>query len=393
MPELKSSLAGLGNRALGTVPPSAIRAVDNKISTIPGIIKLTLGEPDFAVPEHIKAATEAAIDADWSHYAPSFGYFELRQQISQYLADRFDAHYQADGEVVVTVGATESIFAAINGLFNPGDTIIIPTPEFPLYENVARICGLNVVTVSTAPEFILTPERLQATLAAHPEAKAIVLNYPNNPTGATYTHEQVRAVAQILSSTDLVVLSDEIYAEIAYEEDHLSMGHLLPEQTILISGFSKSHAMTGYRVGYVAGPAALIKLVGKMHQFLVTTAASPMMKAGEEAMRNGREDGPRMRDIYRQRRDLIMAALSKVGFTAPKPAGAFYVFAKIPDTIIQDDVQFVYDLAEKAKVGVVPGSVFGPGGEGYIRLSYAASTENLEEAGRRIQAYAADLVD
>ncbi|KRM86554.1 aminotransferase class I/II-fold pyridoxal phosphate-dependent enzyme [Lacticaseibacillus thailandensis] len=393
MPELKSSITGLGNQALSTVPPSAIRAVDNKISNIPGIIKLTLGEPDFAVPEHIKEATKAAIDANWSHYAPSFGYLELREQISQYLADRFDAHYQADGEVVVTVGATEAIFATIRGLFNPGDTIIVPTPEFPLYANVAAICGLNVVTVSTAPEFVLTPARLRATLAAHPEAKAIVLNYPNNPTGATYTHEQVRAVAQILADTDLVVLSDEIYAELTYREDHISMGHLLPEQTILISGFSKSHAMTGYRVGYVAGPAALIKLVGKMHQFLVTTAASPMMKAAEEALRHGRTDGTDMRDIYRQRRDLIMGALSKAGFTAPTPAGAFYVFAKIPATMPQDDVQFVYDLAERAKVGVVPGSVFGPGGEGYIRLSYAASTENLEEAGRRIQAYAADLVD
>ncbi|WP_179394282.1 aminotransferase class I/II-fold pyridoxal phosphate-dependent enzyme [Lacticaseibacillus absianus] len=387
MPELKASLTGLGNRAMATVPPSAIRAVDTKLSAIPGLIKLTLGEPDFAVPAHIKAATQAAIAADWSHYAPSFGYLSLRQAIADYLAERFQAHYDPEQEVVVTVGATEGIHAAIAGLFNPGDTLIIPTPAFPLYEAVGRIAGLNLVLVDTAPEYVLTAARLQATLAAHPDAKGLVLNYPSNPTGATYTHAQLEALVAVLEQTDLVVLSDEIYAELSYETPHLSLGALLPAQTVLISGLSKSHAMTGYRIGYLAGPAALIALVGKMHQFLVTCAASPMMKAAEAALIDGRQDAARMRAEYQARRDLMLTALTAVGFSGPTPAGAFYIFAQLPAQFGQDDVAFVDALAQEAGVGVVPGSVFGPGGAGHIRLSYAASTAALTEAAARIQRF------
>lgn len=387
MPALKTGLA-LGNRRVAAIPPSAIRAVDNQISKIPGIIKLTLGEPDFPVPDHIKAATKAAIDADYSHYAPSFGYLPLREKIAAYLAKRFDAQYNPATEVVVTVGATEAIHAAIAGLFNPGDTIIIPTPTFPLYEAVAHLAALNVVLVNTAPDFLFTAAKLQATLAAHPEAKGLVLNYPSNPTGVTYAPDEIQALAQVVKASNLVVLSDEIYAELTYDTKHLSMGALVPEQTLLISGFSKSHAMTGYRVGYFAGPAALVALVGKMHQFMVTCGASPMMMAAQEALVTNFDDASEMKVIYQQRRDLMLKALTAAGFTAPRPAGAFYIFAKLPAGQV-DDVAFVYDLAAKAKVGVVPGSVFGPGGEGYVRLSYAAATADLIEAGERIQRYVA----
>jgi aminotransferase len=384
MTELKPALAGLGNKALATIEPSAIRAVDQNISNIPGIIKLTLGEPDFAVPEHIKQATEAAIRDDWSHYAPSMGYMDLRQNVAKYLNERFGGDYVAE-EVIVTVGATESIAAALGGLFNPGDTLIVPTPEFPLYSAIGRMNGMNVVEVNTAPEFIMTPEHLNEVLADHPDAKAIVLNYPGNPTGVTYTHDQIKALAQAISKTNMLVLSDEIYAELSYDAPHLSLAQLLPEQTLLISGFSKSHAMTGYRVGYVAGPKVLTDQVGKMHQYMVTTVASPMQRAALEALINGRNDPAVMRDVYRKRRDLVLAGLKEAGFDAPTPGGAFYIFAKMPAQFGTDDVQFVYDLAEQAKVGLVPGSVFGPGGEGYVRLSYAASTENLTECVRRIQ--------
>ncbi len=306
MTELKPALAQLGNKALATIEPSAIRAVDQNISNIPGIIKLTLGEPDFAVPEHIKRVTEAAIRDDWSHYAPSMGYMDLRENVAKYLNERFGGQYVAE-EVIVTVGATESIAAALGGLFNPGDTLIVPTPEFPLYSAIGRMNGMNVVEVNTAPEFIMTPERLQTVLAAHPDAKAIVLNYPGNPTGVTYTHAQIKALAAAIAQTDMLVLSDEIYAELSYDEDHLSLAKLLPEQTLLISGFSKSHAMTGYRVGYVAGPKELTAQVGKMHQYMVTTVASPMQRAAVEALVNGRDDAAKMRDVYHKRRDLVLA--------------------------------------------------------------------------------------
>lgn len=386
MPKLKSTLTALGNHALAEIEPSAIRAVDQRISSIPGIIKLTLGEPDFAVPDHIKAATVAAINADWSHYAPSMGYMELRENVAKYLNERFGGQYVAE-EVIMTVGATESIAAVMGALFNAGDTIIVPTPEFPLYSAIGRMNGMHVVEVNTAPEFIMTPARLQTVLAEHPDAKAIVLNYPGNPTGVTYTHAQIRALAAALAETDLLVLADEIYAELAYEEDHLSMAQLLPAQTLLISGFSKSHAMTGYRVGYVAGPTELTALIGKMHQYMVTTVASPMQKAAVEALVNGRRDPAVMAKTYKERRDLVLAGLKEVGFEAPVPGGAFYIFAKLPAQFGTDDVQFVYTLAEAAKVGLIPGSVFGPGGEGYVRLSYAASTAKLTECVQRIQEF------
>ena len=187
----------------------------------------------------------------------------------------------------------------------------------------------------------------------------------------------------------MLVFSDEIYAELVYDGEHVSMASLLPDQTILISGLSKSHAMTGYRIGYVAGPAALMAHVGKMNQFLVTTAPGPMMAAAEEALRNGRQDAIDMRDTYKQRRDLVMAGLAEAGFTAAQPGGAFYIFAKIPATLNTNDMEFVIDLAETVKLGIAPGSIFGAGGEGYVRLSYAASTEDLTEAVNRLKQYVA----
>ncbi len=377
----------MGNKLLAQVQPSAIRAVDQQISSVPGIIKLTLGEPDFAVPEHVKQATVSAIENDHSHYAPSMGYPELRSAVSNYLAERFAAHY-APEEVVVTTGATEAITASIQALFNPGDTIIVPTPTFPLYAAVSRMHGLNVVEVNTAPDFIMTPALLKQTLAQHPDAKAMVINYPGNPTGVTYTHAQIKALAAAIADTNLLVLADEIYAELSYDADHLSLGKLLPEQTLLISGLSKSHAMTGYRVGYVAGPAALTKQVGKMHQYMVTTVASPMQLAALAALNDGRKDPAIMREQYRARRDLVLAGLKQAGFSAATPGGAFYIFAKMPARFGTDDVAFNLRLAREAKVGLVPGSVFGPGGAGYLRLSYAAATAKLEEAVKRIQQFA-----
>lgn len=386
MPELKASLSTLGNTRLQGVAPSAIRAVDERISRVPDIIKLTLGEPDFATPAHVKAAAVAAINADVSHYAPSMGYPELREAISDYLNERFACSY-APADVVVTVGATEAITATITALFNPGDTLLVPTPIFPLYATVAQMHGMNVVEVATAPDFVLTPARLQAALADHPDAKGLILNYPSNPTGVTYSPAEIGLLAEALRHTDLVVISDEIYAELTYTGDHVSMGHLLPEQTVLISGLSKSHAMTGYRLGYLAGPAALTRQIGKMHQYLVTTAPSPIQKAAAAALNFGRRDPAVMRETYRQRRDLVLAGLTQAGFTAVTPSGAFYLFAKMPAKFGTDDVAFTYRLAEEAHVGLVPGSVFGPGGAGYLRLSYAANTDRLEEAVRRIQQF------
>jgi aminotransferase len=387
MPALNPALAGLVNRDVDKILPSPIRVVDANFSEIPGIIKLTLGEPDFAVPQHIKDAAKRGIDEDDSHYAAAWGHLSLREAISDYLGSRFDAHYDAATEVVVTVGASEAIYATLNALFNRGDKLIIPTPTFPMYEAIAESLGLQVVGINTAPEFVLTPDKLEAVLAAHPDAKAIIFNYPSNPTGVTYTDEEVRVIADLMKQHNLLAISDEIYAELVYDAPHSSMGNILPEQTVLISGMSKSHAMTGYRIGYIAAPAELAKRIGKMHQFLVTTAPGPMMDAAAEALRNGLQDAIDMRETYKARRDLVVAGLAEAGFTAAQPGGAFYVFAKIPDTLNTNDMELVYELADEAKIGFAPGSIFGAGGEGYVRLSYAASTEDLTEALRRLKTF------
>ncbi|MDR3189856.1 MAG: aminotransferase class I/II-fold pyridoxal phosphate-dependent enzyme [Lactobacillaceae bacterium] len=387
MPEVLPALNNLYNRQLASILPSPIRVIDAKFSKIPGMLKLTLGEPDFAVPEHIKAATKAAVDNDDSHYAVAWGHTSLREAIADYLAERFDAKYNPETEVVVTVGASEAIYATFNGLLNHGDKIAIPTPTFPMYEAIADAMGAQVVGINTAPDFVLTPEKLEATIAANPDLKAILFNYPSNPTGVTYSDAQVHAIAEIIKANNLLVISDEIYAELVYDAPHTSIASILPEQTILISGLSKSHAMTGYRIGYVAGPAALMTHVGKMHQFLVTTAPGPMMAAAEEALRNGRQDAVDMRDIYKVRRDLIAGGLAELGFVSAQPGGAFYLFVKIPTWLEQDDTKFIYDVAEKVNLGIVPGSIFGAGGEGFVRLSYAASTEDLTEAIARMKQY------
>jgi len=387
MPQVSAALATMKNNQLATILPSPIREVDAKFSTIPGILKLTLGEPDFAVPEHIKEAAKKAIDNDDSHYAQAWGHLSLRAEISNYLKRRFNLEYDVQSEVLVTVGASEAIYATLNGLFNPGEKIIIPTPTFPMYEAIAQAMGVEVIGINTAPDFILTPAMLEATLVEHPDAKGVLFNYPSNPTGVTYTAAQVKEIAEVLRKHELLVISDEIYAELVYDGEHQSIAEILPDQTILISGLSKSHAMTGYRLGYVAGPAALMRHVGKMHQFLVTTAPGPMMAAAEEALKNGQQDANEMRDIYKERRDLLIKGLKDLGFDAPTPGGAFYMFVKIPDFLNQNDVEFIYDVADTVQLGIVPGSMFGAGGEGYVRLSYAASLENLQEAVDRLGKY------
>ncbi|MBM7617176.1 aminotransferase [Weissella uvarum] len=388
MPDVKPTLANQHNQQLAKILPSPIRVIDAEFSKVPGLIKLTLGEPDFAVPEHIKAAAKQAIDDDDSHYAKPNGHAELRQTISQYLSQRFDTPvYDPDTEVTVTMGASEALYATMAGLFNPGDEIIIPTPSFPMYEAIAEILDLQVVELNTAPDFRLTPEKLEPVLTAHPNAKGILINYPSNPTGVAYNEQEVAALADTLRQHDLIVISDEIYAELVFDAKHTSLAKLLPEQTILVSGLSKSHAMTGYRMGYVAGPAELMQHVTKMHQFLVTTAPGPMMAAANEALKNGLDDAKTMRDAYRERRDLVLEGMQAAGFEVIRPSGAFYLFAKIPDELGMDDMTFIRDLAQEALVGVAPGSIFGAGGEGHIRLSYAASTEELTEAMKRIQTY------
>lgn len=375
---------------LSQIQPSSILKFNQEISTIPDIVKLTLGEPDFNTPDHVKQAAIQSIENNESHYTDSRGTAGLRQAAADFLKNKYDLNYDPESQILVTTGATEGIFSSLTAILNPGDSVIIPTPIFPQYIPVSILNGAKPIFVDTSDNgFVLSPEKLQSVIEANRDTvKAVVLNFPSNPTGVTYSREDLEKLAAVLKQYDIFVLSDEIYSELTYGETHVSMGSILPEQTVLLNGVSKSHAMTGWRIGLICGPVDVIAEIAKVHQFAITSATANAQAAAEEAFKNGPDDGVAMRKIYQQRRDLLLAGLQQAGFECASPKGAFYLFAKIPANLNQDSVAFCYELAKEAKVAVIPGASFGPGGEGYVRLSYAASTADLEKAVARIQAFA-----
>lgn len=382
MPELSADLYGTVSHKLDALQPSGIREFNKEVSKIPGIIKLTLGEPDMATPEHVKQAAIRSIEEDDSHYAPQMGKPELLEAISDYIQNTRDVHYDPQTEIIATVGATEALDATLFAILNTGDKVVVPTPIFSLYFPLIEMTGATVVQVDTsADNFVLTPEKLEEEGKG---VKAVILNYPSNPTGREYPQEVLAGLAEVIKKHHLYAIADEIYSELVYGVEHYSIATMIPERTIFISGLSKSHAMTGYRLGYVAAPAKIMANISKMHAFLVTTVTNNVQVAAAEALTNGLNDPLEFRKIYQHRRDLLVAGLKKLGFEMLTPEGAFYLFAKIPAQFGTDDVAFAKQLAKEAKVGVTPGSAFGKGGDGYVRLSYASSDENLTEAIKRI---------
>lgn len=386
MPELSADLYGTVSHKLDALQPSGIREFNKEVSKIPGIIKLTLGEPDMATPEHVKQAAIRSIEEDDSHYAPQMGKPELLEAISDYIQNTRDVHYDPQTEIIATVGATEALDATLFAILNTGDKVVVPTPIFSLYFPLIEMTGATVVQVDTsADNFVLTPEKLEEVLEEEGKGvKAVILNYPSNPTGREYPQEVLAGLAEVIKKHHLYAIADEIYSELVYGVEHYSIATMIPERTIFISGLSKSHAMTGYRLGYVAAPAKIMANISKMHAFLVTTVTNNVQVAAAEALTNGLDDPLEFRKIYQHRRDLLVAGLKELGFEMLTPEGAFYLFAKIPTQFGTDDVAFAKQLAKEAKVGVIPGSAFGKGGDGYVRLSYASSDENLTEAIKRI---------
>ena len=386
MPELSADLYGTVSHKLDALQPSVIREFNKEVSKIPGIIKLTLGEPDMATPEHVKQAAIRSIEEDDSHYAPQMGKPELLEAISDYIQNTRDVHYDPQTEIIATVGATEALDATLFAILNTGDKVVVPTPIFSLYFPLIEMTGATVVQVDTsADNFVLTPEKLEEVLEEEGKGvKAVILNYPSNPTGREYPQEVLAGLAEVIKKHHLYAIADEIYSELVYGVEHYSIATMIPERTIFISGLSKSHAMTGYRLGYVAAPAKIMANISKMHAFLVTTVTNNVQVAAAEALTNGLDDPLEFRKIYQHRRDLLVAGLKELGFEMLTPEGAFYLFAKIPTQFGTDDVAFAKQLAKEAKVGVTPGSAFGKGGDGYVRLSYASSDENLTEAIKRI---------
>lgn len=388
MPQMNANLNHQFNTNISLVQPTPIRVFDNNASKIPGIVKLTLGEPDFNVPDVAKKAAIQSINDNDSHYSAGSGTPQLRQAIANYLQNRYDLTYDADSEIAVTIGATEAIYASLFAIINKGDQVLIPTPTFPLYEAIVNLLGGEAINIDTSDnDFVLSPDALKKALADHDHVKAIVLNYPSNPTGVTYSADQLKAIADVLADTDLVVIADEIYSELIYGGHHTSIAKFIPGQTIVLNGASKSGAMTGYRIGFMAAPAELMKRIGMVHSIMITSPSDPAMAAAVPIFDS--DDGHQatldMKAAYEARRDFLVAALQKLDFTVTTPRGAFYVFAKIPADQGTDDVKFATKLTQEGKVAVIPGSYFGDGGEGYLRLSYATSMDNLKLAVDRIK--------
>lgn len=377
------------NQQTYKIEVSDIRRFDERVSVIEDMLKLTLGEPDFNTPEHVKLAGISAIENNDSHYTGMAGDLELRKAVATFMQKKYQVSFAPENEILVTVGATEALSASLLAVLNPGDKIVVPTPIYPGYEPLITLARAEPIYIDTTSNgFVLTPEMIEAAMLEHgDQVKAIILNYPSNPTGVTYNREEVKAIADAVKKYSIFVISDEIYSELTYGETHVSIAEFARDQTILINGLSKSHAMTGWRIGFILAPQELIGQIVKVHQYLVTSATTMAQKAAIAALTDGADDALPMKIEYMKRRDFLYEKMKNLGFEIARPNGAFYIFAKIPDGYTQNSMNFCVDLAEKNKLAIIPGSAFGAAGEGFVRLSYAASMEKLELAMERLTAY------
>ncbi|OHS86564.1 aromatic amino acid aminotransferase [Streptococcus sp. HMSC34B10] len=378
------------NKQLDKIQVSLIRQFDQAISTIPGVLRLTLGEPDFTTPEHVKEAAKRAIDQNQSYYTGMSGLLTLRQAASDFVREKYQLDYAPENEILVTIGATEALSATLTAILEEGDKVLLPAPAYPGYEPIVNLVGAEVVEIDTTENgFVLTPEMLEkAILEQGDKLKAVILNYPANPTGITYSREQLEALAAVLRKYEIFVVCDEVYSELTYTgENHVSLGTMLRDQAIIINGLSKSHAMTGWRLGFIFAPANFTSQLIKSHQYLVTAANTMAQHAAVEALTAGKNDAEPMKKEYIQRRDYIIEKMTNLGFEIIKPDGAFYIFAKIPAGYNQDSFAFLKDFAQKKAVAFIPGAAFGRYGEGYVRISYAASMETIREAMKRLEEY------
>ncbi|MCM3127396.1 aminotransferase class I/II-fold pyridoxal phosphate-dependent enzyme [Paenibacillus sp. MER 78] len=367
------------------IPPSGIRKFFDLVGDNKGIISLGVGEPDFITPWHMREASVYSLERGFTSYTSNAGMPELREAISEYLDKNFHTPYDPKDEIVVTVGGSEAIDLALRALIVPGDEILVPEPCYVAYSPIVSIGGGVPVGVETKAEndFKLTAEALEAKIT--PKSKVLILCYPSNPTGATMTYEDWLPIAEVVQKHDLIVISDEIYAELTYNQKHVSFPSIpgMRDRTILVSGFSKAFAMTGWRIGYMCGHAELISAMLKIHQYTVMCAPSMGQIAALEALTNGLEEKDRMIESYNQRRRLIVQGFRDIGLDCHEPQGAFYAFPSIQQTGLSSD-DFAQRLLTEGKVAAVPGGVFGAGGEGFIRCSYATSLAQLNEALERI---------
>lgn len=377
--------ASLLSRTVVGLKKSGIRKFFDLLDTMDDVVSLTVGQPDFVTPWHIREVGMESLQRGKTYYTSNAGVPELRAEICRYLDRRFGLSYESD-ETLVTVGGSEAIDLAIRAVTEPGDEVIIPTPSFVCYEPIVKLCGGVPVTIPTKKEdrFKLTPEALSAAIT--PRTKMVVLPFPNNPTGAILTKEELEGLAAVLEHTNIAVLSDEIYAEMTYGRRHVSIAALpgMKERTILVNGFSKAFAMTGWRLGFVAAPRPLAEQMLKIHQYAIMCAPTTSQLAAVEALRNGDPDIEMMTAEYDRRRLYIRAGLSAIGLDSFEPEGAFYIFPEIGKYGLSSD-EFCNRLLYEKRCAIVPGTAFGEGGEGFARLSYAYSVRHIDKALERME--------
>ena len=373
--------------------PSGIRKYFDIAATMPDCISLGVGEPNFVTPEVGCKAAIKSIEDGITRYTSNSGLIQLRKLISRYMETRYGLSYNPDNEIITTVGVSEGIDIAFMALLNPGDEVLLPEPCFVSYAPAVLLAGGVPVVVKCVKEngFIITPEMLEEKIT--PKTKAILMCYPNNPTGAIMTKEQLQAVAPVFEKHDLIVLSDEVYSELTYGGlNHVSIASLprMRERTIVFNGFSKGFAMTGWRLGYFCAPEAVVKAAYKIHQYTIMCAPTASQVAGEAALRSGREDEYRavteMRESYDVRRRYLVAKFNEIGLSTFEPKGAFYVFPSVKSTGLTGD-EFAERLLKEQRVAVVPGSAFGDSGKYFVRCSYATSLADLKTAAQRIKAF------
>jgi len=371
------------------IPPSGIRKYFDMINEMENVISLGVGEPDFVTPWNIREAGIYSLEKGYTHYTPNSGYFELRDEISKYIYRNFNVKYNPENEVLVTVGGSEAIDLALRALINNGDEVIIPEPSFVAYKACAIFAGATpvIVNLKSKDGFRLTPDILEKAIT--PRTKILILSYPNNPTGAIMKQEDLTGIFEILKDKDIIILSDEIYAELTYNRKHVSLASFpgMKEKTILINGFSKAFAMTGWRLGYACGHPDLIGAMFKIHQYAIMSAPTIAQKAAIEALKNGKDEVETMTREYNRRRRIMTDGFRKAGYDCFEPLGAFYVFPNISSSGLSSD-DFCEKLLLEERVVTVPGSAFGECGEGFIRATYANSMDNIIEAIKRIQRFA-----
>ncbi len=373
------------NPSVQEIPFSGIRRFFDLVSEMKGVISLGVGEPDFVTPWHIREACVYSLEKGYTMYTSNKGMLELREEIARYLAETYRVVFDPRNEILITVGVSEGLDLAMRTILCPGDEVLIPEPSYVSYAPVTKLAGARPVHLKTSAEngFVVTAGMVEKAVTSR--TKALVLCYPNNPTGATIDRQHLLEIAEVVRKHDLIVVSDEIYDRLTYSGEHTCVSALpgMRDRTILLNGFSKSYAMTGWRVGYAAGNRDFISAMTKIHQYTMLCAPITAQAAALEALKNGRPGMQRMVEQYNRRRRLLLQGFQEMGLPCFEPRGAFYAFPDISNTGMSSE-EFAQELLQEEKVAVVPGNAFGDQGEGFVRCSYAASVEDLTEALRRM---------